>query len=344
MSVENISYPPKAADALDDKAQHVLIYFIPGNPGLIGYYKPFLSALRDLLDSNASLGGVAFHIFGQNLLGFSDEDHDPPFSSRHNKPYDLEQQIEHTLRGLSTQVRSVPNSSDDTTARSFDKVLLIGHSVGAFIALEACHRVLLDPTLSPDLNAKLGSGILLFPTIDHIADSPSGQKLDLLRRVPVLGPNAYRIARGFLRLWPYGWLHAFVSRVLGFPSHAAEVTTRWLKSRDGVWQSLYLGMDEMRLIREDKWSDDLWEIQKSQDTHTKSPPRFYFFFGKNDHWVADHYRDQFIKKRAEKSAGDGNGNTTRVIIDESKIPHAFCIQHSEAVAQKVHDWINDMFT
>jgi len=245
MSAEYISYPPRptGGETSNDTRLHVLIFFVPGNPGLIGYYEPFLSALRDLIDSSPSINipeesGISFHIYGQNLRGFSDNDHEPFTSCR--KPYNLEQQIEHTLRGLSSQRIRVPGPEDNY--KLFDRVLLIGHSVGSFIALEICHRVLQDPALAPDLNGRLNSGILLFPTIDHIADSPSGQKLNLLRQTPLLGANAYRIAQGFLHLWPYGMLHGFVSRVLGFPPHAADITTRWLKSRDGVWQSLHLGM------------------------------------------------------------------------------------------------------
>jgi hypothetical protein len=208
-----------------------LIFFLPGNPGLISYYDPFLSALRELIDSSASLNTTtSFHIYGQNLAGFADHDH-VPFTSR-RKPYDLEFQIQYTLNG----VRSLRTKS----GQPYQHVLLIGHSVGSYIALEVCHRVLRDPSLAPEL--KLTSGIFLFPTIDHIADSSSGWKLNMLRQTPLLGDNAYRIAQGFLRLWPYDALRWFVSRAMGFPPHAADVTTRWLKSRDGVWQSLHLGM------------------------------------------------------------------------------------------------------
>jgi len=75
----------------------------------------------------------------------------------------------------------------------------------------------------------------------------------------------------------------------------------------------------MRLIREDKWSEELWEISEDAKTKAQSSARFYFFFGKNDHWVADHYREEFIKKRSQKISN------TRVVVDEGKIPHAFCI-------------------
>ncbi|KAI0490202.1 hypothetical protein F4859DRAFT_508010 [Xylaria cf. heliscus] len=322
----HLCYPSRSSGAINNDSQNVLIFFVPGNPGLIGYYEPFLSALRDLLDATTSLNAISFHIHGQNLAGFTDEDHEP-FTSR-RKPYDLEYQIQHILKTVSgLRIGSGPKQG-----QSYDHVLLMGHSVGAYIALETCHRVLRDPSLAPEL--RLTSGVLLFPTIDHIADSPSGWKLNMLRQTPLLGDNAYRIAQGFLRLWPYDALYWFVSKTLGFPQHAAEVTTRWLKSRDGVWQSLHLGMDEMRVIGEDKWDDELWDIAATSAVTSTSPPKFYFFFGQQDHWVADHYRDEFIRKRSGR---------TRIIVDEGKLPHAFCIEHSQPVAEKVHVWVTEMF-
>ncbi|KAI3325261.1 hypothetical protein HD806DRAFT_521550 [Xylariaceae sp. AK1471] len=330
MSVDHLSYPSRSSGTSNSNDPlNVLIFLVPGNPGLVGYYDPFLSALRDQIDSNTSLNTVNFHIYGQNLAGFTDKDHEPFTSSQ--KPYDLEFQIEHTLNALS----SLRIDSGPRQGQPYQHVLLIGHSVGAYIVLEICHRMLRDPSRAPGL--KLTSGILLFPTIDHLANSSNGWKLNMLRQTPLLGNNAYRIAQGFMRLWPYDTLYWFVSKALGFPPHAAEVTTRWLKSRDGVWQSLHLGMDEIRVIGNDKWDDELWEIAKDAKSHKTIIPKFYFFFGKRDHWVADHYRDEFIKKRSKQV------ERTRLIVDDGKIPHAFCIEHSESVAEKVHGWIGEMY-
>lgn len=73
----------------------------------------------------------------------------------------------------------------------------------------------------------------------------------------------------------------------------------------------------MRVIREDKWDDELWDIAESSSK--SATPRFYFFFGRRDHWVADHYRDEFIQKRSPQT------ERTRIVVDEGDIPHAFCI-------------------
>jgi pimeloyl-ACP methyl ester carboxylesterase len=314
MHLHSLSYPPKAPSPGLEKPRQILIFFISGNPGLIDYYEPFLSTLRELLDSSSSLEHTQFHIYGQDLAGFDDNDHEP-FSSQH-KPHTLEDQIQNNLKTLQNlRIQSGAREGD-----FYDQVLLMGHSVGSYMALELCHRVLQDPELAPRL--RLGSGILLFPTIEHIARSAAGTRLDLLRRIPVLGPNAYLLARGFLALWPRAALDWFLGTVMGFPAHAAAVTARWLKSRDGVWQALYMGMDEMQVIGEDRWDDELWGIAREADAHHKLPPKFYFYFGRDDHWVANHYRDAFIAKR------QGQVERTRLVVDEGSIPHAFCIRES----------------
>ncbi|KAI1463449.1 uncharacterized protein F4812DRAFT_248750 [Daldinia caldariorum] len=331
-TTHSLSFPPSLLDkgTADSQTPDILIFFIPGNPGLIDYYESFLSTLRNLLDEAESLRHLRFHIYGQNLAGFADNDHEPFTSER--PPYNLEDQIQHTLRALSgLRIDSGPRKG-----HPYDEVLLIGHSVGTYIALELFHQLLQDPILAPHLN--LGSGILLFPTIHHISSSPSGKKLDLLRRTPILGDNAYRIAQTFLHLLPRGALRWIVRSILGFPVHGADVTTRWLKSRDGVWQALHMGMDEMRVIGEDHWDEELWEIAHEAETHDKVIPKFFFFFGKHDHWVANHYRDDFIQRRQKQV------ERTRLIVDEGNIPHAFCIKHSEVIAEKVNLWINQIYS
>ncbi|KAI1138429.1 hypothetical protein F5Y05DRAFT_39367 [Hypoxylon sp. FL0543] len=331
-STHFLSYPPQPLEAktADHSAsREILIFFITGNPGLIDYYEPFLSTLRRIIDETPTLKSTRFHIYGQDLAGFRDDDHEPFTAQR--KPHDLEHQIQHTLAALSRlRVESGPREGDP-----YDEVLLIGHSVGAYIALELFHRLLRNPDSAPHL--KLTSGILLFPTIHHISRSPNGRKMEFLRRTPVLGDNAYRIAQGFLHLVPRGALHWIIRSVLGHSAHAADVTTRWLKSRDGVWQALHMGMDEMKVIGEDRWDEELWEIARDAKARHEVVPKFFFFFGKHDEWVASHYRDEFIRTR-EKQV-----DRTRLIVDEGDIPHAFCLNHSETVAEKVGVWITQIY-
>jgi pimeloyl-ACP methyl ester carboxylesterase len=310
------------------ETRHVLVYFISGNPGLIDYYQPFLSTLHTLLDPSSRLvrsRPVSVHIRGRNLAGFDDDDHDKPFSEL-NPPHDLEYQISHILSDIASVSIEVDGPRRGTP---FDDVIVIGHSVGSFITLEIFHRHL---HRHPEIQkVNLRAGILLFPTITHIAQSPSGRKLDLIRSTPFLDRNAHRIAKWFVDLWPSAALQWIVRRVLGFPPHAAEVTVRFLRSRDGIWQAIHLGKDEMRVIGEETWKDELWEIADEAAEQDCDVPKFFFYFGKGDHWVADEYREQFIMNRTGHARGGGlerKRGKTRIVLGEDDIPHAFCISKS----------------
>ncbi|KAK8079280.1 hypothetical protein PG994_003087 [Apiospora phragmitis] len=351
MAIHSISFPAsqESRSAAASSSRDVLIFMISGNPGLIDYYEPFLSALRTL-----PALGARFHIYGQDLAGFNDDDHEP-FSAA-NPPRDVAYQVDYLFKTLSEF--SIPEDDADSSPKQgggkpFDQVILVGHSVGAYLILQLFHKLLRDPAAAPHL--RLQTGFLLFPTIEHIRHSPSGQRLELLRSAAFLERHAHLLASGFLRLWPYAALRWVVATLLGQPPAAADVTARWLKSRDGVWQALHMGLDEMRVIGEDQWDEELWEIEREEEaeeaaqarqrtdadddssTANGRPPKFIFFFGKDDHWVANHFRDAFIERRQKQA------ERTRFMVDEGNLPHAFCIHHSEVVAEKVASWVNELY-
>lgn len=151
----------------DGETQDYLIYFIPGNPGLIPYYQPFLSRLHSLLLTTSATEAARFHICGHSLRGFE-------FSANtaHGKspksPLSLEEQIKYQEYLLYRHVKS----HRDRTGNN-PKVILTGHSVGAFILLELIqeHRKTVE---EGEDDFDLIGGILLFPTITHIAKSPLG--------------------------------------------------------------------------------------------------------------------------------------------------------------------------
>lgn len=316
---------------------HGLLFFIPGNPGLVDYYTDFFDSLK------ARIGWAdgRIHVHGRDLFGFRDDSHEP-FSNEH-PPYNLEHQIEAVYNHLASLRRT--DSTRNTPGKKgepYDFIILAGHSVGSYIALEIFHRHLKDPSRAPHL--KLHAGILLFPTVTHIAQSPAGKRLDLIRTTPMLNNTAHVIAQRFLDLWPAAALRWFVSNVLGMGTKAAEVTTGFLKSRDSVWQALHMGKDEMKVITEEKWDKELWEIEEDDlgsGSGKRTTPRFFFYFGKKDHWVADHFRDHFIRAR-EKHIENG---WARVEIDERGLPHAFCTteKNSELVADKVAQYLKELW-
>lgn len=180
------------------------IFFISGNPGLISYYHPFLSLLAKHLaadqEGSTQKPGtkIPFRIYGCSLGGFevdeqSQNHRSEPSSSSPNgngrqdksksegdgtspELYDLEEQICFVKGKLSQLMRDIPSGKKQ-------KVILIGHSVGTYMAMEILrrHRESMSKSQSdgadntPDFD--IIGGIMLFPTVMDISASPSGQKL-----------------------------------------------------------------------------------------------------------------------------------------------------------------------
>ena len=85
-----------------------------------------------------------------------------------------------------------------------------------------------------------------------------------------------------------------------------------------------MARDEMREITEDRWDEDLWGPATSSPGSTR--PKLVFYFGKDDHWVADHSRDELIAARGRSEGEQPWG--ARMMIDDLGIPHSFCIRKS----------------
>ena len=206
-------------------SSHHLIYFITGNPGLISYYHTFFQTLHGLLSSSPASISNIYHIHGQSLAGFEDDATNPLITT----PYSLSDQISLSLSTLQhLRIPAGPKKSQPYTS-----VILIGHSVGSYILLELINR--LRKPSSP-LNIK--AGILLFPTVTHIAQSPSGIKISTLFKIPDFPRRASFVARNLVSLVPRAALRWLVGLVTGMPDEAAEITTRFLRSRMGIWQAL----------------------------------------------------------------------------------------------------------
>ena len=144
-----------------EDGQEILIFMITGNPGLISYYKPFLSTLDTLLSSSAS----RFYISGYSLAGFD--------SLKKAPLVGLLEQIDHVEQKLYDRVNAFRRWIGPRNV--CPKVILIGHSVGAYILLELIrqHRTKIFDEGEEDFD--LIGGILLFPTITHIAQSQQGK-------------------------------------------------------------------------------------------------------------------------------------------------------------------------
>ena len=163
---DKICYEP-SAESTYGKSQDYLIYFLPGNPGLIQYYQPFLSKLHTLLSTSSTTESSRFHICGHSHKGFETAP-DGEKSKSPISPLGLEQQIKEQEQLLYDHITSHRNRTGENP-----KVILMGHSVGCYMLLELIqhHRGKIE---EGEEDFDLIGGILLFPTITDIAKSPLG--------------------------------------------------------------------------------------------------------------------------------------------------------------------------
>lgn len=140
-----------------------ILYFIPGNPGLISYYTTFLSHLLKLLTSNPTPPSIEIH--GRSLSGF--EVH--PTTQR-DGPYTVDQQIAHSEADVRRIVRDARRQGEGKDV----KVILMGHSLGTYMVLELVRRLRKDE--DKEDGVIVAGGVCLFATVMELAKSDSGVK------------------------------------------------------------------------------------------------------------------------------------------------------------------------
>lgn len=198
----------------------IILLFIPGNPGVIDFYHPFLTAIRNQ-DRSGTLA----------ILSHSHIGHDPTVedlapADHASSNYALPFQIRNSLRIF------------DALSTYFGvntRTVIAGHSVGSWVALQVLK-----------LRSAAVSGVFfLFPTITNIARTPNGRLLSRLFRPPF--PRiASQVARA-LRLMP---LTIFCQLFPQYPIPQARVLLSFLLSPSSIFAAMTMANDEMISIRE----------------------------------------------------------------------------------------------
>jgi len=176
ISPDSMYCPPKRLNPSHCEDEYH-IFFITGNPALIAYYHTFLACLSNLLDEDQEVPNC-IHSYGHSLRGFESNGD----KETNNAPYGLQQQIDYVETTLENYVRAQNNirkswQAIDTLSPRPLKVILMGHSVGGYILLELLRRHRKKLSLDRGTDMEIVGGVLLFPTVTHIAKSPSGLKL-----------------------------------------------------------------------------------------------------------------------------------------------------------------------
>ncbi|KAF2823990.1 hypothetical protein CC86DRAFT_468956 [Ophiobolus disseminans] len=323
-----------------------IIYFLTGNPGLVEYYRTFLTHLYGLLSHDtASNRDVEFQVYSRSLSGFEVDAKDiKTYKYRKDPPYGLQDQIRHAEDDVTELAESVKDATGSDV-----RVILVGHSVGAYVSLEIIRRLRAHGLAGEDFETRIAGVVGLFPTVVDIARSESG-----IKAAPFLKNGNFAllvsIVAGFLTmLLPLALLTKLVAAITGFPGDASHTTAAFLKSPFGVQQALHMARDEMFQIDTDIWDEDVWGAAASEpkSKHPHPRPILRFLFAQKDHWVADETRDALIRTRGRYSRGDvvevdGVGENWKPVMDIDERegwPHGFCIAHGVPVAERVAGYV-----
>ncbi|KAK5151111.1 hypothetical protein LTS14_009607 [Recurvomyces mirabilis] len=317
----------------------LLVFFIPGNPGSIEYYRATLEKIFSILKAQDQGECNDLTVFGSSLVGFDNhaDDGTPYIRTDHQyrQPLGLESQTAFVLKTLFAVLDflELPH-----------RVVLVGHSIGAYIALKLIEQA--RHTSSIHNNANIVGGISLFPTVPIL-------------RFPLFPTLIHYISRP-LQLLPLSDLIRIVRYTTGMQLPAATTTAKFLHSPHGVQQALHLAADEMRSVTTDRWDDPFWgmsaakdgavatgaavvrEVLRSTEAQSSKSPGLFFYWGAEDHWVANSTRDVLIAKRGRGAVATAGEEGKPVMeIDGHGIPHAFPLKptHSRIVAKKVAGWI-----
>ncbi|KZS08049.1 Lipid droplet-associated hydrolase [Daphnia magna] len=290
------------------KKRHLIIV-IPGNPGLIGYYEEFVRSLHgELLGKYVIWGlGHAGHDVPKNVI----------LPTINDKPelFTLDGQVNHKIKFIDTYVPTDVN------------LHFIGHSIGAKICVELVKRY---------RKTHNAAAYLLFPTLERMAQTPSGRKL-----WPILGPfrKVVVLAASLINRLPESWLTTIVqwamrskgsqlsiesstSSAPGAPAivHVNVRTTMSLLHPQALERSLFMAHDELKVVGE----------LNAEDIRLHSD-RLVLYFGTKDHWCPlEHYHNLQLQVPE-----------ARAIICPHGFEHAFVLQSSQQMATIVSEWIKE---
>lgn len=141
------------------------ILFVPGNPGLIEYYVAYLSTLSAL---------TKLPILAVSHSGFCPGQ----ICARPTPPgyWGLRDQVKHKVEIIRWLAEE----------KGWDRVLLMGHSVGAYVFMEVIREL-----KGKGEKVEVAGGVGLFPTIVDIGKSPNGRRLTVSNSLPLGGDRPF---------------------------------------------------------------------------------------------------------------------------------------------------------
>ncbi|XP_015698868.1 lipid droplet-associated hydrolase isoform X3 [Oryza brachyantha] len=235
---------------------HVLL--IPGNPGIVAFYKDFVEELYENLGGKASITAIGH-------ISHSKKD------AERGRLFSLHEQIDHKVDFIEQEFQ-----------HSEQSLVLVGHSIGAYICLEIFNR----------LQKKVKFCVGLYPFLTLNKNSIKQSAIGYIARSSFLCKGVSSFV-SFIGSFQASVTRSIVRRLLG-PSWsvtAVEATCSHLLWYHTMRNVLFMAMTEFtKLSEEPDWNF----ISAKQD-------QIAFLFGVDDHWGPLAHLEE-ISKRAPGAA------------------------------------------
>ncbi|KAE9590801.1 putative lipid droplet-associated hydrolase, alpha/Beta hydrolase [Lupinus albus] len=267
---------------------HVL--FVPGNPGVILFYKDFVEYLYEMLGGTASVTAIG-HV-SQTRKNWE-----------HGRLFSLQEQIDHKIDFIREEMKNteVP-------------IVLIGHSIGSYIAIEMFKR-------SPD---KVKYCIGLYPFLTLNPHSTNQLLIGKIAESRIISAALSCLIASF-GLLPAWALRFIVRKSLGksWSANAVEAACSHLSQYHTMRNVLYMAMTEFSGFSE---APD-WTFIRERKA------QFAFLFGDDDQWGPL----QVLEEISEQVPG------IVTAIERENHTHSFCCTEASSlwVAQHVANLIKN---
>lgn len=303
-----------------------LLVFVPGNPGLIDYYKTYLDLISEQYPEYdiLAVSHAGFQTSGDYIVDGNNGDF---------VFYGLEYQIAHKCNIIKRRILA-----------GHRKVSFLCHSVGGYITQRIISTLLLDEELCEVFEIEFVG--LICPTVVDICRSESGVLFTkLFTYLPII-----QIALGFLTVLQWVLSEALArciiakfivarpvsksakqnAKLIEAWENAVDATFKIYRSKQIAWQALTLARQELQVIhRDDKMND--WFFHELPQAQNIS---IWCFFAESDHWVHDNTRDYILARYHDQDNQQVQFQIGEPTTGHSKaITHSFCIHQSEEFAE-----------
>jgi Lipid-droplet associated hydrolase len=282
------------------------IFFVAGNPGTLHFYTSFLEKLyKNIVDSAhfAKYDIIECHGVGHANHHLEGPSCDSSTTAGDAESFNLEFQILHKLSFISSVLTCSRDAA--TSEQSNCEIMLIGHSIGAYIVIDALQRC-------EQLTFQTKHIVLLMPFI-------SWSRLPYLHRAKLssysaLHPISNRlltsIASPILKLEP-STKRMLVSRVTALKGEPLRTVADGLMNMRLLRNFLAMGIDEIRDVKSNQSRMSM--ILEKLDAGGSA--NVFILYTDNDEWAPEADAKYFRRKL--------KSNTT--IVVEPGLTHAFSL-------------------